>query len=237
VTWVSSRPAVRQSRDAPRRRRSGRGWRSAGAALWHERGCGVDADGVARRRLPITSPVPAQQAPRSCRCPDEAAASASRATLLLQASRSGAFPRDRSQRLVWSLARPGTTGRVREQQPAAGPATSKWWLLPWQTGSIRSIDGAPPVLGEQPAAPVEGGLFQLALCGYEIRAVAAAPQAGNAGASATFFAHSTRPTSRSSACSSSCSRRSRGIFEASHLLPRFTKASLAARLVAAGCMA
>jgi len=46
-----------------------------GGALWNELGCGVDADGAARRRLPIASPVPAQQAPRRCRCPDEAVAS------------------------------------------------------------------------------------------------------------------------------------------------------------------
>ena len=31
--------------------------------------------GAARRRLPIASPVPAQQARRRCRCPDEAATS------------------------------------------------------------------------------------------------------------------------------------------------------------------
>jgi len=76
------RPAPRQSRDAPRRRRSGRGCRSARVALWHELGCGVDAAGGDRRRLPIASFVPVQQAPRRCRWRDGAAISPLVASLL-----------------------------------------------------------------------------------------------------------------------------------------------------------
>jgi hypothetical protein len=40
---------------------------SARVALWHELGCGVDADDTRRRRLPIASPVPSQQAARRYR--------------------------------------------------------------------------------------------------------------------------------------------------------------------------
>jgi hypothetical protein len=43
-----------------------------GVLLWHELGCGVDADGAARRRLPIASVLPAQQASRCCRSRDRA---------------------------------------------------------------------------------------------------------------------------------------------------------------------
>jgi hypothetical protein len=39
-------------------------------ALWDERRCGVGAYRAARRRLPIASRVPREQAPWRCRWPD-----------------------------------------------------------------------------------------------------------------------------------------------------------------------
>jgi hypothetical protein len=56
-------------------RQSSRCANQRGVLLWHELGCCVDADGAARRRLPIASFLLAQQASRRWRCHDWAATS------------------------------------------------------------------------------------------------------------------------------------------------------------------
>jgi hypothetical protein len=71
-------------------------------------------------------------------------------------------------------------GFVRDQQPAAAPATSKWWPLPRQTARFRSTDGAPCcAAGSRRPHRSRARLFQLAPSDDWItKAVAVASQEG-----------------------------------------------------------